>query len=165
MTINLKFLQKKISPILLALFFVAHNALASNVTADLEDQKNILADINAYRSAHSLGALTLNAVISEEATKHSQAMADQRVSFGHEGFETRMHNIFSRFENPLGIAENVAYTSADAKTVTQQWLASSGHRKNIEGDYNLTGIGIAHDLRGRVYVTQIFLSAKNADKS
>jgi len=36
------------------------------------------------------------------------------------------------------------------------WLNSPGHKKNIEGNFTLTGIGYARDHKGNIYFTQIF---------
>jgi uncharacterized protein YkwD len=38
------------------------------------------------------------------------------------------------------------------------WLNSPGHRKNIEGPYNLTGIAMAKAKDGTMYFTQIFIN-------
>jgi len=37
------------------------------------------------------------------------------------------------------------------------WLNSSGHKKNIEGNYSHTGVGIAKNQYGTLYFTQIFV--------
>ncbi len=47
-----------------------------------------------------------------------------------------------------------------AEIVVKQWLLSPGHRQNIRGNYNLTGIGVARDERGRPYYTQMFVRTK-----
>jgi uncharacterized protein YkwD len=36
-------------------------------------------------------------------------------------------------------------------------VAPPGHRKNIEGPYEVTGIGVARNAQGEVYFTQIFV--------
>jgi hypothetical protein len=36
------------------------------------------------------------------------------------------------------------------------WIKSPGHRHNIVGRYNLTGIGIVRDSAGKLYYTQLF---------
>lgn len=131
-------------------------ALNKNQFADSYNQKVILADINAYRHAHGLDQLKLNRFLSEQAKNHSLEMAENKTPFGHAGFNQRVRNIFNRFQSQA-IAENVAFTNEEAKTVVKLWLNSRGHRKNIEGNYNMTGIGLAYDKYGRVYVTQIFL--------
>lgn len=117
----------------------------------------IFEDINAYRSAHGLHQLKLNHYICEVATKHSVDMAKNIAPLGHAGFNKRIKIIFDHFNQPRSIAENVAFTDSNPKQVVNLWLNSSGHRKNIEGNYNITGIGIAHGENGRVFVTQIFL--------
>ena len=55
--------------------------------------------------------------------------------------------------------ENVAYNQGyndPATQVVKSWLQSSGHRQNIEGQYKLTGVGIAKNARGEYYFSQIF---------
>ena len=75
-------------------------------------------------------------------------MARGRVGFGHDGFG-------SRAAHSGGKAENVAYNRT-ARGAVSSWLGSPGHRRNIEGSYNLTGIGIAPGRRGGYFFTQIF---------
>ena len=57
-------------------------------------------------------------------------------------------------------AENVAFNQnarAPAAEAVEGWLASRGHRKNIEGPYALTGVGVATAATGEVYLTQLFV--------
>jgi uncharacterized protein YkwD len=131
---------------------------ATNARQDTDYSKAILADINAYRLSRGLPALQLDSYLSEIATAHSKNMAENLTSFGHDGFESRMKEAFAHFQQPRGFAENVAYTPAEVTTVVDMWLHSGGHRKNIEGPYNLTGIGIVFDQNGRGYATQVFLA-------
>ncbi len=56
-----------------------------------------------------------------------------------------------------GAAENVAYGNMTAAKVVDGWLHSPGHKKNIEGNYNLTGIGTVQREDGVIYFTQIFI--------
>lgn len=142
--------------IVLALCGLSHICTAQT-SSDTSNQKIIFDDINAYRVKHGLSQLENSDAISTEAKRHSLDMANHTIPFGHDGFDQRMHKLFGQFKQSRGIAENVAYTSEEAESVVQQWLKSSGHRENIEGNYNMTGIGIAHDKNGLVYVTQIFL--------
>lgn len=126
---------------------------------DTSSQKRIFAEINAYRVKQGLSPLKMNSVMNEVAQKHSQDMANHVVPFSHQGFGKRMNKLFSEFKHSRGIAENVAYAYHDTKGIVRLWLNSSGHRRNIEGKFNLTGIGVAYDGK-RVYVTQIFLLNK-----
>jgi uncharacterized protein YkwD len=131
---------------------------ASAERAGMED--DILKYINVYRKKKGLRPLAMNATISAEAQKHSENMAARRTSFGHNGFQGRMKRITSSpaINGASGVAENVALGSTSAKEVVDNWLKSPMHRQNIEGDYTLTGIGVAADKRGTLYFTQIFAS-------
>jgi uncharacterized protein YkwD len=58
-------------------------------------------------------------------------------------------------------AENVAYGNITAKEVVDNWLKSPGHRRNIEGKYTITGIGVAKSSDGTIFFTQIFVEPNN----
>ncbi|WP_019498259.1 CAP domain-containing protein [Pseudanabaena sp. PCC 6802] len=118
--------------------------------------------INQYRSRNGLSPLRLDERLSQMARSHSEAMADRRVAFGHQGFERRRKAVQKMMEYS-DIAENVAY-SGGIQRPTQQavevWLNSSSHRANIEGQYDTTGIGVALSPNGRYYFTQIFVKRR-----
>ena len=122
-----------------------------------EMQKDILYYINQYRG--SLGKKPLNFIdpAIEQADMHSANMASGRTAFGHDGFEQRVAIIAKTVGQVNAAAENVAYGNLSAKQVVDGWIKSPGHKKNIEGDYNLTGIGTARRKDGIIYFTQIFL--------
>jgi len=117
---------------------------------------DVLGYVNDYRRKKRLPALAMNGIINAQAQKHSDNMAAHRTAFGHNGFQRRMKNISSQIRGINATAENVAFGNLTAKEVVENWLQSPGHRQNIEGPYNLTGIGIATDSRGNLYFTQIF---------
>lgn len=142
----------------LSIFFLSQHAFSLEASPFSLDQKIILNDVNQYRLKQGLAPLRLNVFISNEATKHSRAMAEKNTPFGHHGFKSRAYSIFSKLKHSHAIAENVAYIDGNIKNITKLWLSSRGHRKNIEGRYHLTGIGVAYDKNGRAFVTQIFLS-------
>lgn len=128
---------------------------------DTLTQKFILQYVNEYRAKHHLGPLKLDANASQEAAKHSQAMANKSVPFGHSHFNDRIKHIYKVIGPCQGGAENVAYYKMNAKRLVDGWIASPGHRRNIEGHYNVTGIGIAHGKPGWGYFTQIFVKTNN----
>ncbi|WP_237758087.1 CAP domain-containing protein [Legionella oakridgensis] len=128
-------------------------------TSDAYYQTLILQYINEYRLKHHLSPLQMNSVMSLEAKKHSQDMANKSIPFGHQHFDARIQRLYKEIKNCRGGAENVAYYKLDAKKLVDAWIASPGHRRNIQGHYNLTGIGIAHSKQGWAYYTQIFLRA------
>ena len=117
---------------------------------------DILLLVNKYRAKKHLKPLAINPIITTAAEKHSHNMATGKVEFGHEGFDERMAQIGKQVKPALAWAENVLMGSRTANEAVAQWLNSEGHRHNIEGDYNLTGIGIVKSKSGELYFTQIF---------
>jgi uncharacterized protein YkwD len=118
-------------------------------------ETDILKYVNEDRAAHGLSVLQMNEMESSLAAKHSLDMAAGKVKFGHDGFNTRAKAI----QKALGsteIGENVASGQMTAREVVDGWLHSPGHKKNIEGNFTLTGIGYAPDKKGDIYFTQIF---------
>lgn len=122
-------------------------------------EQSVHQQINQYRQEHKLPPLTLDPRISEQARAHSQAMASGKVPFGHQGFEQRVAAI-NRVIPYRASAENVAFNlgySNPVQQAVQGWIKSPGHRINIEGEYNLTGIGVVKNAKGEYYFTQIFI--------
>ncbi len=120
-------------------------------------EQSILVYVNEHRASINKPPLTMINEASTEATRHSREMAIKAVAFGHDGFDNRIDLIITKVGRINSAAENVAYGQMNAATVVDGWLHSPGHKKNIEGDYNLTGIGVAKDGDGTIYFTQIFL--------
>jgi len=118
--------------------------------------KGILYYVNLHRRAIGLPLLQLNKVESDVATKHSRDMATGRTPFGHMGLQSRIDAIARQLGPVASTGENVALGQRSPKEVVADWLQSPGHRKNIEGDFRLTGIGLARDSKGLIYYTQIF---------
>lgn len=123
-------------------------------------EQNILQLINKHRHKKGLQPLTMIDEISDKAKEHSTDMAKGRVPFGHAGFDVRLRSLMSKLPGSNAGAENVAYGALSADGVVDMWLNSAGHRKNIQGKYNLTGIGIARGKDGMLYFTQIFISQR-----
>lgn len=134
-------------------------------SADSSMPVAILKYVNEYRLKHGLRALQMNNLASEEARKHSSEMARHSVPFGHKDFDKRIKRLYREIKECQAGAENVAYNYKTAKIVVEQWLTSPGHRKNIMGNYNMTGVGIARDKAGKLYYTQIFLRNKKQHKN
>lgn len=113
--------------------------------------------VNQHRASKGMKPLLMNSAITKEAEKHSRNMASGKVAFGHDGFDGRANRLMSAIKNGNSAGENVEYTEGNAAHVVENWLNSPVHKKNIEGDFNLTGIGMARGANGQVYYTQIFI--------
>lgn len=86
-------------------------------------------------------------------------MASGKTPVGHQGFEDRIRAL-RRVMTVGWSAENAGMNEGYADPARQMmagWLASPAHRVNMEGRYDLTGIGVARNRAGRVYFTQIFV--------
>ena len=74
----------------------------------------------------------------------------------HDDFVARSENII-KVLGAKKVAENVAYNYNTPEAVLKAWLASDGHKRNIEGDYTHFGLAIKLDtVNGRKYYTNIF---------
>jgi len=116
--------------------------------------------INHYRAKKHLQQLSWDNDIAKGAFKHSKDMAKGKVPFGHTGFDERVDGLMKDIPGSNAAAENVAYGAQTAEQVVEMWLNSPGHRKNIEGNFNLSGIGIEESRDGILYFTQIFIRKK-----
>jgi uncharacterized protein YkwD len=136
-------------------------SLCSGLACAVTDPENmsheILRYINQYRQSQGLPHLKMSEAVSEEATRHSREMARHEVPFGHTGFSSRIHRVYDRVNDAEAGAENVAYNYKTARIVVDGWIKSPGHRHNIVGRYDLTGIGIVRDKAGKPYYTQLFV--------
>lgn len=125
-------------------------------------EESIYQQVNQYRLSRNLPPLRLDTRISQQARRHSQRMAQGNVRFGHDGFQQRVQ-IIGRSLPYQKAAENVAFNQGHADRATQavrSWINSRGHRQNMEGQFDLTGIGVAKNAAGDYYFTQIFILKK-----
>ena len=116
----------------------------------------ILRLVNQHRRALRLPPLQPNSYISSVALGHSRDMLSGKSPFGHDGFRDRIDLIRKKIGPMHVAAENVASGPMSAREVVEGWLNSPGHRRNIEGDFRLTGIGLAFGRNGNIFFTQIF---------
>jgi uncharacterized protein YkwD len=132
--------------------------VASSAITDLE--KAVNQQINEYRASKKLPPLSVDPRISQIARIHSENMANGKATFSHDGFEKRAKAITIPYQ---GVAENLAYNmgySDPVRNAVEGWIKSDGHRKNMEGKFNLTGIGIAKNAKGEYYFTQLFVRSR-----
>ena len=137
------------------LIFSFTNTTIPHIT-DANIVEDILHYVNLHRKSIGLKPLQLNEVESSLAEKHSMDMASGRVPFGHDGLQDRAKSIRRQLGAITSVGENVASGPMTAKEAVDGWLHSPGHKRNIEGDFTLTGIGYAKGKDGIIYFTQIF---------
>jgi uncharacterized protein YkwD len=120
-------------------------------------ERSIHNQVNQYRESQNLPRLVFDETIAKQARAHSVNMANiNRLS--HDGFDDRIQ-IIKKIVPHGGAAENVAYNMGHARpdnTAIRDWIESPGHNRNMLGNYDLTGIGVA-ERGGNYYFTQIFI--------
>ena len=138
-----------------------HNRITAYNHVDLATiNERILQLVNQHRLSIGKGELKMIDVATEQALQHSKDMMTGRTPFGHDGFDNRANVVKKSIGFINGAAENVAYGQLSAEEVVDGWLHSPGHKRNIEGDYNLTGIGVSQNRDGVLYFTQLFVLKK-----
>jgi uncharacterized protein YkwD len=141
----------------LALAVLPHRAIGGPPTSSATISREILFFVNEFRRSKGLPALQADSYISSVALGHSRDMLTGKSPFGHDGFRQRIDRISTKLGKLHVAAENVASGPMGAKEVVDGWLHSPGHRRNILGDFWLTGIGVAEAANGMIYFTQIFV--------
>ncbi len=122
--------------------------------ANTELELEILQLVNQYRLSQSLDPLQMNSILVQAANSHTDYMIEAK-GISHDKWDERVSNL----QDELGssaFAENVASGQRTAQEVVNAWLNSEGHRRNIEGNYRLTGISARRNQEGSYYFTQIF---------
>ena len=142
----------------LALMMVASLAtigLGLVAGADSATESQFLSKINATRAANGLGPLTTDGGLTAHARNHSQQMMDADGIF----HSTSGELAAAAGSSWAALAENVG-RGGTVDTLHTAFMDSSGHRKNILGDYNYVGIGTG-TRDGRLYVTVVFMRKGN----
>lgn len=140
---------------IISLFFSSLLSLPCQAN-EAQDIAHILKGINHFRMQHFKMPLKIDTKLNAIAYTHSKDMANHLCPVGHEGFDKRFANIRQTIANTSQAAENVAAGYRNIDEVVNGWIKSPGHRANILGGYNLTGIAIAYDQNHKPYYTQIF---------
>ena len=115
---------------------------------------------NAYRRSRSLPPLREAPSLAQLARGHSSDLARRRPEHvDHLGLRNR----FERASESIALisfSENVARMGRKrpqpATWVVDGWAASEVHRENLEGDYDLVGVGVVRREDGNYFFTQIF---------
>ena len=129
----------------------------SETQALADTAAHVLRLVNNYRTTKGLTPFKINLYIMRAAWEHSRDMGTQKIPFGHDEFDHRMIELAKKVHPANAFGENVAYGAKTAQEAMDMWLNSEGHRKNIEGKYSITGVGIVRGKDGNLYFTQIFV--------
>ncbi|MFV5700636.1 CAP domain-containing protein [Flavobacterium sp. XS2P12] len=111
--------------------------------------------INSYRVSIGLNPLEKINHMSYKSEEHDNYMIANNV-VNHNDFVARSENIMKTL-GAKTVSENIAYNYSTPQAVLNAWLASPGHKENIEGNFTHFGIAIKEDpATGKKYYTNIF---------
>ncbi|MGH9429902.1 MAG: CAP domain-containing protein [Terriglobia bacterium] len=134
--------------------------LAGDTTLDHREQF-ILSEINRIRAEQGLSQLRLNNKLCAMALSHSSDMAgtgrfSHTDSLGRDFRERLGNKTVERYHAGENLATN-NFPDA-ARVAVEGWRQSPKHLKNILNEkFTETGIGVAVNPEGLVFLTQIFL--------
>ena len=122
-----------------------------------EQDETELADlINQYRVSVNLPVLQIVNHISYKCEEHDAYMIANNV-VNHDLFAERSENIIEVL-GATKVSENIAYNFTTSNSVLTAWLASPGHKANIEGNFTHFGVSIrVNPATGKKYYTNIFM--------
>jgi uncharacterized protein YkwD len=124
-----------------------------------EIEARIFTLVNDHRLSIGRSPLAWSAVMADEERAHSQAMANGQIPIGHDGFHDRADRVYLLIPW-YAVAENVAFAGTPENAM-QAWLNSPEHQVLLEGDYDMTGVGVAKDTFSPFYYfSQMFLKLR-----
>jgi uncharacterized protein YkwD len=150
----------------LATTFPAHGAKESVGKAELAAlEQKTFSLTNGYRKQKGLSVLEWNDALAKIARGHSRDMAG-REALDHGGFDKRKKAIMKALPYQ-SMAENIFRTTRALDEVAgaalDSWVHSKAHRKNLEGDFVVSGMGAARGADGRIYLTQLFVTEQGPE--
>lgn len=141
-------------PLLLALTLAASPAAACRLPDGAEAlARNALAAINGEREAKNLAPLTPDPRLQEAAQAHAcdSATRNRMGHDGSDGSDLGQRATRSGYDY-RAIAENVAQGYPSPESVTQGWMNSPGHRRNIlMRNAKDAGVGVALGRNGDLH--------------
>lgn len=159
-------LRTSVFALCLALIFVSVSCSKDEISEEdvelsetLSIADEILQIVNVHRASIGKTPLEFNTLANDLAYEHTLYMIEQR-NISHDDFDKRSDRLFAE-ANASRTGENVAYGQRSAQDVMNAWLNSSGHRRNIEGDFTHIGIAVVKNSSGTYYFTQIFFKQRN----
>jgi uncharacterized protein YkwD len=107
-------------------------------------EKACLDLMNGFRNENGLEPLVFSRKLTEICIDHTMAMFRREIPAGHQNVDAR----YKQVSGTTKVAENVGFVIGHQNPLPDMltnWKNSTGHRKNLVGDYNQVGVTIVHD--------------------
>ncbi|NRD20287.1 CAP domain-containing protein [Winogradskyella eckloniae] len=111
--------------------------------------------INAHRISIGLNTLENHDTVKAVALTHTNYMIEEN-NVSHDYFFLRKQSLEVN-ASANEVTENVGYGFYTAEGVVNAWLASPGHRANIEGDHTDFDVSAEQNSEGKWYFTNMFI--------
>ncbi len=121
---------------------------------DIEVENKLLDIVNDHRLSLGYTSLESSTLAYKYANEHNDYMI-ATGNLSHDGFGSRASSIAAEVNAEM-VAENVAKDYTTANEAFENWLASSDHKKTMEGDFTHTAVSVKKDSEGNLYFTQLF---------
>ena len=121
---------------------------------DVQVEQQLMTLVNAHRTALGYQSLEFSQVAYSYANEHTDYMI-AKGDISHDNFTARASSI-AKEAGAEEVAENVAKDYDTAQEAFDSWMASSSHRKTMEGDYTHTAVSVKKNSAGKLYFTQLF---------
>jgi hypothetical protein len=135
---------------LLVMASVLFVAIAA-VPVSAGNEGTLLSRINASRAAAGLAPVEVYWDLTDDARAHTTAMIN-KGSIYHNPNLSGVTSVWHALGENVGVG-------FDANQLHDAFMASSGHRANILGNYNYVGIGAQAGADGLIWATIIFMRA------
>jgi hypothetical protein len=142
-------LAKRLSSMLLTSVMIV--GLVAPAASAASYQGDVLALMNAERAAAGLAPVTLYSDLSDDALAWTQYMFET----GSLSHNPRLATVTTGWDK---LGENVG-VGPTVESLHSAFMASSSHRGNILGDYDLVGIAVVEENPTKLWVTVVFMKS------
>lgn len=132
------------------------------MTLKIIPTRNSLAKINVIRRQNNLKVFVDNDKLYQAACNHLNWMVVNNKLSHDEGWfgpnlSKRLKNVGFKYSN---CAENIGYGQDTIEDILSDWMSSSGHKRNLLGDYEFCSFVHALDKKNRTWWICVFGSGE-----
>lgn len=156
--------KKALLALTIALLCTSVHALGANSRSFYDDEMRVFSLVNQERAKRGLSSVQWDAKLSDLARSFSRQMADEGFfdHYDRQGASVVDRARRARIKGWQKIGENLFYCERSPQFVglaIRGWLKSPAHRENMfDPSWTATGIGIARDSYGQIYITEVFVA-------